>query len=645
MYHWLYLIFALFFLVPVCGFVFFGFRYDVITDRYFYLFFLCFLVFSLFGFIVLRRIFDRMANISREISEKIASELLVDQSQKGSKDLDNIIETFGTLEGRFGVTFGQLQKKVSEVSALKELSDLCYVTYDTEEILYVTLERALKLAEADIGSVLVLERPHRKAFIVKATIGLGEHLKRGERVDFASSIAKYAVINKSPLIVEDIEQDTRFGRKNRQQYGTKSFVCMPIKTMRDVVGVLTISRQDDAPPFTSETVEILSTLLSNAAFTYENLQLLEEKKEGDIHIDAMQRVIQAVNSSLKGAELRHAILDEIQSVVLFDCALILMKDEIRPNDVRLLDFMATGPVAFSRETYYPYQGSILDKALKQGETLIVDDTSALSHETEKELLAGNESCALVPLKMGGDIAGIMILCAEHSDRFYRLRELIDRMADALSLAIERTRLSDYVIKRNRELDTLKQIGGALASSTFDVDHILNYTIDMISTVMKVEAGALLLVREDGLEFTVTLNIDMEKLQGVRIRVGQGVAGYVAARGNTVIVNDMTQSSLFSPDVDSATGFHTKAVLCVPMISEGRVTGVIEVLNKTDGDFDSADKQLLQSIASSVSVAIENANRYREAVSVAENERKIRHMFQEFVPKEIVDRINGDAETG
>jgi len=641
LYHWLNAIFALFFLVPACGFILFGFKYDIITDRYFYLFFLCFLVLSLFGFIVLRKIFDRMANISRGISEKIAAEFLIDQTQRSPDELNNIIETFGTLEGRFGVTFKQLQQKVSEVSALKELSDFCYVTFDTEEILYVTLERALKLAGADIGSVLILERPHRKTFVVKATIGLGEHLKLGERIDFSDSIAKYAVINKSPLIVEDIEKDTRFGRKNRRHYGTNSFVCMPIKTMRDVVGVLTISRKESAPPFTSENVEVLSTLLANAAFTYESLQLLEEKRESDVHLGTLQRLVQVINSSLNGVELRHAILDAIQSVVPFDLAMILVKDDVRPNDIKLFDYMAAGSVHLSKDVYYPYQGSIFDKALKQEDTLIVDDTSVLLHETEKGLLAGSESCVLVPLKMEGNVVGIMVLCAEKSDLFYRLRELIDRMADALSLAIERTRLNNCVIKRDRELDTLKQIGGALASSTFDINKVFTHTMDMISTVMNVEAGALLLMRDDGLEFTATLNINREMLEGLRIEGGQGVAGYVAARGSGVIVNDMARSSLFSPDVDGATGFHTRAVLCVPMISEGKVTGVIEVLNKRDSDFDSSDKQLLESIVSSVSVAMENASRYQEAVSVAEKEREIRLLFQKFVPPEVV----GDIETG
>jgi class 3 adenylate cyclase len=82
-----------------------------------------------------------------------------------------------------------------------------------------------------------------------------------------------------------------------------------------------------------------------------------------------------------------------------------------------------------------------------------------------------------------------------------------------------------------------------------------------------------------------------------------------------------------------------------MVSQGKVIGVIEVLNKVDGEFDTDDKDLLQSIATSVCIALENARLYKETVSMAEQERDIRHMFQKFVPKEVLDKIIYDSENG
>jgi class 3 adenylate cyclase len=116
-------------------------------------------------------------------------------------------------------------------------------------------------------------------------------------------------------------------------------------------------------------------------------------------------------------------------------------------------------------------------------------------------------------------------------------------------------------------------------------------------------------------------------------------------GEPIIENDIERSSSFYPQIDKVTGFKTRSALCVPMISQGKVIGVIEVLNKRGGDFTDEDRDVLHSIATSVSIAMENARLYKETVAMAEQERGIRSMFQKFVPKEIVDKIVHDASTG
>lgn len=106
----------------------------------------------------------------------------------------------------------------------------------------------------------------------------------------------------------------------------------------------------------------------------------------------------------------------------------------------------------------------------------------------------------------------------------------------------------------------------------------------------------------------------------------------------MIVNDAQRSPHFFNGVDKYTGFMTRSALCVPMITQGKVIGVVEVLNKINGDFTQNDEDILQSIAASVSIAIENARLYKETVSMAEHERSVRRMFQKFVPKEVLDTI-------
>ena len=219
------------------------------------------------------------------------------------------------------------------------------------------------------------------------------------------------------------------------------------------------------------------------------------------------------------------------------------------------------------------------------------------------------------------------------------------VTNILSFAIEESRLMASVAKRNQEMVAIKQIGSALASSTFDLKQVLEYTMEMIRTLMNVEAGSLALVKENELEFAVSFEIDLAKLSQIKLVMGQGISGAVAARGESIIENDVQGSSSFDPEMDGITGFTTRSVLCVPIISQGKVVGIIEVLNKREGDFSEDDRDVLHSIATSVSIALENARLYKETVAMADQERGIRSMFQKFVPKEIVDKIVHDYSSG
>ena len=647
LYYKLNVIFGLFFSFPVLGFLIFSVKYDMLKDEYVPYFFLGVLVCSFVGFSILKNLFDKIASISEQMSTNYITELSEEQGQYDADELHRIVQSFSTIEKQFNSTFSQLEKKSSEISILKDLSELCYVTFDPEEILHITLERSLVLTNSDLGSILTLSKNEPKSFIVKATVGLGKYLKSGDHIDFETSIAKYAVINKAPLVVEDIERDNRFGRANLAHYGTKSFVCMPIKTSKEIFGVLTISSQTNNRIYNQEDVEVLTPLLSNAAFTYENLRLIKENEQSALYVKSIEKIFKILNSSFRDSELIHAVLSEVQSVIQFDLSILMTNSDCKPGHIKIFDMLVKGPSNIAKGSIYSYKNSVIEKVFKQESTLIVDDVASFNNDVDRKLFKENgcRSCLLAPLKSDGVVTGVLVLGRKDGGVFNGVQDLVNWIANGLSLAIERNRLSADVFKRNQELDTVQQIGSALASSTFDISKVLKYTMDMIREVINVEAGSLLFLENDELEIAVAFNTRIKSMKKFRLKIGQGIAGYVAARGKSIIVNDTEKSPHFFPTIDDVSGFKTRSALCVPMISQGKVIGVIEVMNKIDGAFDRDDKDLLQSIATSVCIALENARLYKETVSMAEHERDIRHMFQKFVPKEILDRILHDLETG
>ena len=649
LYYKLSIIFSLFFLAPIGGFLYFAMKYDILNDEYIPVYFIVLLVFSFFGFIMLRKIFDEIARISRDISQVIAKDFSLSQTQVPpvEDELKGIVHSFQTLEQELRISFKNLEKKTAGISTLKELSDLCYITFNTEDLLYITLERALKLAGANIGSVMILEKPKRDVFVIEASIGLGDIVKKGDRKSFADSVAKYAVINKAPLLVEDIETDMRIGRQARPQYNTKSFICMPLKTTTDVIGVVTLSRRETEKQFTQEDVDVLIPLLSNAAFTYDNLHLSREKEDLSLQLKAMVNISSIINSSFRSSELLQAILHEMKSVIPYELAIVMIMDEGAQQHLHILDFVAFIPTGLTKDHPYSLDGTIFSKVIKQQRPLLLQDTNSITNPVEMEIFSAQDAhnAFLVPLKTEGQAAGILILCNVPEETVSNTDKVIEAMANGLSRAVDKEKLLNAFVRRSQELDTLRQISSALAASTFDMDKVLQNTMDMIQVIMDVEAGSLMFLDDSELEFKVAFNIstNVESLKGSRFKLGKGIAGYSAARGEPIIVRNTTESKHFNPDFDRMTGFETRSVLCVPLISQGKVRGVIEVLNKRQGEFTQNDLQLLQSIATTVSIAMENARLYGETLTMAEKERGIRNMFQKYVPKEVIDKITLGTE--
>ncbi|MHB8908949.1 MAG: GAF domain-containing protein [Syntrophales bacterium] len=651
LYYRLSIIFSLFFFVPLLGLLYFGLQYNLLDDRFLPLFLLALLSSSLAGYIMIRRTFDNIRNVSKTISDSLTRDFSRIVPPSISDELQGIVQSFHSIESELRSSINSQERRLSQLSTLKELSDLCYVTFDSDDLFAITLERALKLVSADVGSVMILEGEGREAFTVIATYGLGELVRKGDRVEFGTSIAKFAVINKSPILIADIEQDKRFGRGNRSHYPTKAFLCMPLRGISDVFGVLTLSRKQSESPFTQEDVDVLTPFLSNAAFTYDNLNLTQQNREHHQQLATITGICKTLGSSLRNGELLHAILHQFRKDLPLDVAVVLGVQETMPDRFFVvLDILSSIPLEISPNGSYEYTGTIMEGVIRQGNTLAVAQTDGLQHPLEQELLVkpGLRSALLVPLKMGGNVTGLLLIGACRPGALADRIEQAEGLAPTLSLAMEKNSLSASVMKRDREMESVKQIGSILAASTFEREEVLRNTMEMIRTTMNVEAGALLLLEKDELAFKVAFNMNpganLDALQSLRIKLGQGVSGYSAARGEPVVVRHTADSKQYTPDFDRHTGFQTRSVLCVPLISRGKVLGVIEILNKISGDFNDSDLHLLQSIATSVTIALENSQLYQETLSMAEHERGIRNMFQKFVPREIIEKIIHNAES-
>jgi diguanylate cyclase (GGDEF)-like protein len=162
-------------------------------------------------------------------------------------------------------------------------------------------------------------------------------------------------------------------------------------------------------------------------------------------------------------------------------------------------------------------------------------------------------------------------------------------------------------RQNQELSIFHDVAKALTSS-LDLDSILQTIMEKVAEYFRPDTWSLLMVDEqkDELYFAIAVGDKAEALKNVRLKLGEGIAGWVAKHGEPVISNDVDRDPRFAKRIDEATQWETRSIVAVPLKSRLRVLGVIQLVNVDRSQFSEQEVFFLQSLCDYAAIAIENA---------------------------------------
>ena len=162
-------------------------------------------------------------------------------------------------------------------------------------------------------------------------------------------------------------------------------------------------------------------------------------------------------------------------------------------------------------------------------------------------------------------------------------------------------------RQGQELEIFHSVAKALTSS-LDLDSILQTIMEKMAEYFQPDTWSLLMVDEDKNElyFAIAVGTAAEALKNVRLKVGEGIAGWVAKNGERLIVPDVMTDPRFAKRIDEMTKWETRSIICVPLRSKHRVLGVIQLVNVHLDHFTNQETFFLQSLCDYAAIAIENA---------------------------------------
>jgi putative nucleotidyltransferase with HDIG domain len=158
------------------------------------------------------------------------------------------------------------------------------------------------------------------------------------------------------------------------------------------------------------------------------------------------------------------------------------------------------------------------------------------------------------------------------------------------------------------------------NSSLDVETVLDYAMATAEEALQGEASAIFELDADkgDLFFRLARGEKAAEVKTMRLKMGEGVAGWVAQTGQAVIVPQAEADPRFDPDLDAKSGFHTRSLVSVPLKHQDRLLGVIQVLNKRPPlEFDQEDLELLTLLAQPIATALANAQAYTRLAQVSQ----------------------------
>ena len=184
--------------------------------------------------------------------------------------------------------------------------------------------------------------------------------------------------------------------------------------------------------------------------------------------------------------------------------------------------------------------------------------------------------------------------------------ILDRLRTQYEITIAQRVMAVEREKWLKELSILYEMNLNFASS-IDLKETLNTVFYNILNVIQAEAGSIFLVDELSNTLVCRICQGPKDITGAHVPFGKGIVGHVAKTRMVDVTTDVKHDSRHYPDIDEQSGFVTRSMVSVPLISKDDLLGVIQVINKKGGKtFLQEDVNLLQSLSSGAAMALQNA---------------------------------------
>jgi signal transduction histidine kinase len=324
----------------------------------------------------------------------------------------------------------------------------------------------------------------------------------------------------------------------------------------------------------------------------------------------LQALTDAALGHLELEELLNALLDRTREMLNADTCAILLLDEER------LELVARAARGIEEEVEQgvriPLGRGFAGRVAADARPVVLDDVDHADVLNPILRQKGIKSLLGVPVLVGGQVLGVLHVGTLVPRKFtVEDIDLLQLAGDRAAIAIEHARAYEAEHSTRRRLEDLQAVTDA-ALGHLELDELLGVLLPRIRDILGTDTSAVLLMSDERTELVAraALGIEEEVEQGVRIPLGRGFAGRVAATAQPVILDDLDHADVVNPILRQK---GIKSMLGVPLIVRGDVIGVLHVGTLAPRKFTRDDVELLGLVAERVALATERARLHEQVL--------------------------------
>ncbi len=157
------------------------------------------------------------------------------------------------------------------------------------------------------------------------------------------------------------------------------------------------------------------------------------------------------------------------------------------------------------------------------------------------------------------------------------------------------------------------------ASTLELDALLKKIVNAAANLCAAEAASILLYDQvkEQLYFQATSNLKAPVMRGLIVPIDSSVAGWVLTRKQSVIIPDVSKDPRHFSEIGKATNISTISLLGIPLVTQEKVIGVLELINKQTGEFSNEDLEIICALGAQAAVAIENTRLFQQSDLISE----------------------------